>query len=67
MQLPIYTLLCLSLAVAAVGQQPSPTPAIREEVTVTAAGAETRIGDTPASVGVVTRSAIETSAARVSV
>lgn len=48
---------------AAAAQQPSPTPQIREEVTVTAAGAETAVGNTPASVGIVTRAAMDTSAA----
>lgn len=45
-------------------QEPTPTPGpIREEVTVTAARVETKAGETPLSVSVISRSKIESSAA----
>ncbi|MFZ1702191.1 MAG: TonB-dependent receptor [Pyrinomonadaceae bacterium] len=51
---------------AAISQQPIPTPSpILAKVTVTASRTETRIGDTPASVVVLSRREIETSAAPV--
>ncbi len=59
----IFACFCLFQAVR--GQQPSPPPSIHEEVTVTAAGTETRVGETPASVASLSRADIEASAAPV--
>lgn len=47
------------------GQQPSPTPEIREEVLVTVDRIETRIGDTPASVVSISSVEVRTTASPV--
>lgn len=52
------------LSAAAYAQEPTPTPGpIREEVTVNAARVETSAGETPLSVSLILRSAIQSSAA----
>ncbi len=66
MRLFFNIILLIAAPAPFLAQQPSPTPAeIREEVMVTADGIETRIGDTPASVVVLTSREIRSTAAPV--
>ena len=59
----IFVIVTVSLPIF--GQQPSPTPIIREEVLVTTDRIEARIGDTPASVVSIPSSEIRTTASPV--
>lgn len=64
MRLAGVLVLILAANLMITGQEPTPTPdVVREEVTVTANRIETRIGETPASVVVLSRESIGSSAA----
>ena len=58
-------LVILTASLTFFGQEPSPTPVIREEVLVTTDRIENRIGDTPASVVSISSSEIRTTASPV--
>ena len=56
--------LLLVSAVPALGEaQPAPTPALAEEITVTATGVESRLADVPAAVTVLDRDELDTTPA----